>query len=83
VFYPMHHIGMHGMPRRYFAYDLNFSYINNLCLIRIMMSRTSWVLVCLVIHVSRMERLGLNVNSPVVEMIHRTNLPQHTFISSL
>jgi heme/copper-type cytochrome/quinol oxidase subunit 1 len=83
VFYPMHHMGIHRIPRRYFAYDLSMSYINNFCLLGIIMSRTSWIIVCVIIYASRYEGLRLGNNSLVREMIHGNNLPPHTFISSL
>jgi hypothetical protein len=71
------------MPRRYFAYDLSIGYINNFCLLGIMISGTSWVIVCTLIYSSRREGLGLSVNALVGEMMHGNNLPPHTFISSM
>lgn len=41
VFYPIHHIGIHRIPRRYFAYDVSISYINNFCMLGILMSGMS------------------------------------------
>lgn len=83
VFYPMHHIRIHRMPRRYFAYDLSIGYINNFCLLGIMISGTSWVMVCVIIYTSRCEGLGLGTNALVREIMYGNNLPPHTFISSL
>lgn len=41
IFFPIHHIRIHRIPRRYFAYDIGMGYINNMCLLRILISGIS------------------------------------------
>jgi heme/copper-type cytochrome/quinol oxidase subunit 1 len=80
IFFPMHHIGIHGIPRRYFAYDINIGYINNMCLLGILISRISWILVVCIMIISRDSGLRISYDRMRDEMSHGNNLPPHTYI---
>jgi heme/copper-type cytochrome/quinol oxidase subunit 1 len=80
IFFPIHHIGIHGIPRRYFAYDIGMGYINNMCLLGILMSGMSWILVVCVIIISRDSGLGISYDGIRDEMSHGNNLPPHTYM---
>jgi hypothetical protein len=71
------------MPRRYFAYDVSMRYVNNLCLLGILISGLSWIGVCVIILCSRVEGVRLGSYGLVSEMSHGMNLQPHTFIASL
>lgn len=73
-------MGIHRMPRRYFAYDIGIGYINNICLLGILMSRISWVLVRCVMLISRNSRLGISYDGGRDEISHGNNLPPHTYM---
>jgi heme/copper-type cytochrome/quinol oxidase subunit 1 len=83
IFFPIHYSGIHGIPRRYFAYDVSIGYVNNLCLLGILISRLSWIRVCVVMLCSRAEGVGLGSYGLVSEMAHGMNLQPHTFMASL
>jgi heme/copper-type cytochrome/quinol oxidase subunit 1 len=80
IFFPMHHMRIHRIPRRYFAYDISMGYINNLCLLGILISGLSWVLVVTVMIMSRDGRLGISYDRNRDEISHGSNLPPHTYM---
>jgi heme/copper-type cytochrome/quinol oxidase subunit 1 len=83
VFFPIHYSRIHGMPRRYFAYDISMGYVNNFCLLGILMSGLSWVGVVLIILLSRNEGTGLSTFVTRIESAHGSSLTPHTYMSSL
>jgi heme/copper-type cytochrome/quinol oxidase subunit 1 len=83
IFYPIHHIGLHRIPRRYFAYESNFGFIHNLIFIGIILSGLSWVITVLLILNNNLNGLGLGINHVQQEFIYGANLTPHTYMASV
>lgn len=79
----MHHIGLHRIPRRYFAYESSFGFVHNLIFVGIILSGLSWVLTVLLIINNNLNGTGLGVNQVQQEFIYRANLTPHTYIASV
>jgi len=81
TFFPIHQIGIIGIPRRYFAYGEVFHNINMITYLGTLLTLVSWlVLMSLVydtqfISISGHGKLG-------GETMYRNNLPYHTYMES-
>lgn len=83
IFYPIHHIGLHRMPRRYFAYESSYGFIHNLIFVGIILSGLSWVMTVLLILNNNLNGLGLRHNHVQQEFMYGANLTPHTYIASV
>jgi cytochrome c oxidase subunit 1 len=83
IFYPIHHMGLHRIPRRYFAYESSFGFIHNLIFVGIILSGLSWVMTVLLMLNNNLNGLGLGSNHIQQEFMYRANLTPHTYMASV
>lgn len=83
VFFPIHHLGMHRIPRRYFSFEISFLYVHNVILFGILLTRMSWVMVVTIMKVSKGMRIRLNSFVFRNENSHGENLTPHTHMASI
>lgn len=79
TFFPMHQVGIVGMPRRYFAYDVLYVNLNVLTFCGTILTGVSWVIMFMIIHQANELSLIGSYND-VNDMIYGQSLPHHTFI---
>jgi len=80
TFFPIHQMGILGLPRRYFSYGELYLTLNIVTFIGTLFTILGWVIliVMLVNSFSMSLRMGGYVG--YMDGLYRVNLPHHTFI---
>jgi cytochrome c oxidase subunit 1 len=81
TFFPIHWMGLHGIPRRYFAYDAGYIEVHLVIIVGIMINGASWVILAVVMMSNRSYCKGMSTHWSGIEIQYGSNLIPHTFIS--
>merc|ERR1711972_107745 len=83
TFFPIHQMGIIGIPRRYFSYGELYLTLNIVTFIGTLFTMLRWVILMVMLYSSiRMSvRIGRYVR--YMDSLYRVNLPHHTFMDGI
>merc|ERR1712178_133346 len=83
TFFPIHQIGILGIPRRYFSYRELYLTLNIVTFIRTLFTMLGWVvLMVMLVNTSNLS-LGLSRYVGYMDGLYRSNIPHHTFMDGV
>jgi len=83
TFFPIHQIGILGIPRRYFSYGELYLTLNIVTFIRTLFTMLGWVvLIVMLVNTSNLS-LGLSRYVGYMDGLYRNNIPHHTFMDGV
>jgi len=80
TFFPIHQIGILGIPRRYFSYGELYLTLNIVTFVRTLFTVLRWVMLLIILINSFSMSLGLGGYVRYVEGLYGLNTPHHTFM---
>jgi len=83
TFFPMHQIGILGIPRRYFSYGELYLTLNIVTFIRTLFTMLGWVV--LIVILINTSTLSLRISRYVgyMDRLYGNNMPHHTFMDGV
>lgn len=83
TFFPIHQVGILGIPRRYFAYGEVFMNLNIVTFVRTLFTIIRWVVLIVILCDSIVKRLIGMGYIRVADSVYGNNLPQHTYMENV
>jgi len=83
TFFPMHQIGILGMPRRYFSYGELYLTLNIVTFIGTLFTILGWVVLMVMLVNTSSLSLGLSGYVGYMDGLYRNNIPHHTFMDGV
>jgi len=80
TFFPIHQIGIIGIPRRYFAYREEYMNLNIVTFMGTLITLFSWLVLIVVLYDSYEIVLSVDGYDGYGDLVYGNNLPYHTFI---
>jgi len=83
TFFPIHQIGILGMPRRYFSYGELYLTLNIITFIGTLFTMLGWVVLIVILSNTSMLSLGMSRYVGYMDGLYGNNIPHHTFIDGV
>jgi len=83
TFFPIHQMGILGIPRRYFSYGELYLTLNIVTFIGTLFTILGWVILIVILVNSFNMSLGIGGYVGFMDSLYGANLPHHTFIDRI
>merc|ERR1712187_7763 len=83
TFFPMHQIGILGIPRRYFSYGELYLTLNIVTFIGTLFTILGWVVLMVILVNSFNMSLGISGYIGYIDGLYGNSIPQHTFMDGV
>jgi len=83
TFFPMHQMGILGIPRRYFSYGELYLTLNIVTFIRTLFTMLGWVVLIVMLINTNNISLGLSGYVGYMDGLYGNNIPHHTFMDGV
>lgn len=83
TFFPIHQIGILGIPRRYFSYGEVYMNLNIITFVRTLFTVLGWVILMVMLYNVIVMKVRLGGYTRFADSVYGASLPHHTYMSNV